>query len=194
MEAGMPTAERKSPGRLLYPLLALVAVAQSGCLLAVAGACAGGAAATGYLYCKGKIYRDYQAGLPDVRNAVHAALLDLHFLIFTEEAKDGKAFLVTRTTNGKKVRIYLDCISSPIPAEGVLTRVAIRVATFGDEDVSARIFDQIAWRLANRATLVPAPAPGPAPPGPPPGPPVGPPVPIQPASFQTTEPPPAKTK
>jgi hypothetical protein len=83
------------------------------------------------------------------------------------------------------VRIYLDCLPSPIPAEGLLTRVSIRVATFGDESVSARILEQIAWRLAHPAPLAPAPQP-----------PLGPPTPIQQTSavqpaFQTTEPPPA---
>jgi hypothetical protein len=184
----MPQAQRNYAVRSLYALVALLVLMQTGCLLTIAGMCAGGAAATGYLYCKGKIYRDYPASLPDVRAAIHAALLDLHFLIFTEEAKDGKAFLLTRTTNGKKVRIYLDCLSSPIPAEGVLTRVSVRVATFGDEGVSARILDQIAWRLTNRPAVIPAPPP------PTSGPPVGPPVPIQPTAFQTTEPPPAKAK
>jgi hypothetical protein len=151
---------------------------QGGCLLALAGV-AGGAAATGYFYYKGRVYRDYAASLPDVRNAVHAALLDMHFLIFTEEVKDGKAFVVTKTTSGKKVRVYLDCLSSPIPAEGMLTRVSIRVACFGDESVSARVFDQVAWRLSHPTTV------GPAPPGPPP---VGAPQPIQQTGFQTTEP------
>jgi hypothetical protein len=188
----MPETERKfSTGRLFYPLIAGLAILQGGCLLAVAGACAGGAA-TGYFYCKGRIYRDYPAGLPDVRNATHAALADLHFLIFTEEPKDGKDFIVTKTAAGKKVRIYLDCLASPIPAEGLLTRVSIRVATFGDESVSARVLDQIAWRLAH-----------PAPVGPTTQPPLGPPTPIQQTSavqpaFQTSEPPaapqPVKTK
>jgi len=173
----MPKTERKHAGRLLYALIAVLALTQAGCLLALAGAAAGGAAAGGYFYCKGRLYRDYSANLPDVRNAVHAALLDLHFLIFTEDAKDGKAFLLTKTTNGKKIRIYLDCLSSPIPAEGLVTRVSIRVATFGDEGISARLFEQIAVRLTHPAPIAPAP---PAP--------VGPPVPVQQTGFQTTEP------
>jgi hypothetical protein len=176
----MPATERKyTPG--LYALIAFVALMPGGCLLAVAGV-AGGAAATGYLYYKGRVYRDYPAALPDVRNAVHAALLDLHFLIFTEEVKDGKGFLITKTTAGKKVRIYLDCLSSQIPAEGLITRVSIRVACFGDESVSARVFEQVAFRLSHTA---PSPI-GPAPPGPPP---TAAPQPIQQTGFQTTEPP-----
>ncbi len=144
----MPASEPKYTARMLYPLVAVLAIVQGGCLLAIAGVAAGGAA-TGYLYCKGRIYRDYPANLPDVRNAVHAGLLDLHFLIFTEEAKDGKAFVVTKTTNGKKVRIYLDSLASPIPAEGLVTRVSIRVGAFGDENISVRILDQVAWRLSH---------------------------------------------
>jgi hypothetical protein len=176
----MPRAVRKVKDRGLYALIAFVALVQGGCLLALAGA-AGGAAATGYFYYKGRVYRDYAANFPDVRNAVHAALHDMHFLVFTEEAKDGKGLLVTKTTSGKKVRVYLDCLASPIPAEGTLTRVSIRVACFGDESVSARIFDQVAWRLGH-----PAPSPvGPAPPGPPP---VAAPQPIQQTGFETTEP------
>jgi hypothetical protein len=172
-------SEKTRPSRL-YALIAVLSLLQGGCLLAVAGV-AGGAAATGYFYCKGRVYRDFPASFPDVHNAVRAALLDLHFVIFTEEAKDGKAFLVTKTTNGKKVRIYLNCLSSPIPAEGLLTRVSIRVACFGDEAVSAHIFDQVAFRLGHPGpVIVPA-----APPGPPP---VVTPPPIQPTGFQTTEP------
>jgi hypothetical protein len=153
----MPKAEQKITGRMLYPIVAFLALAQAGCLLAIAGVAAGGAA-TGYLYYKGRIYRDYPAHLPDVRNAVHASLLDLHFPILTEESKDGKAFLVTKTTNDKKVKIYLDCLASPIPAEGLVSRVSIRVGAFGDEGISARVLDQIAWRLSHAA-----PPPGPAP-------------------------------
>lgn len=182
----MPDAvNRKSYGRVIYPLLAGLALLQGGCLLAIAGVCAGGAA-TGYFYAKGRIYRDYPAGLPAALSAAEAALADLHFLLFTRDVKDGKAFLVTKTASGKKVRIYLDCLPSPIPAEGLVTRVSIRVATFGDESVSARILEQIAWRLAHPNILAPTPQPAPPPPGPP--------VPIQPTSniqpvSQTSEPP-----
>lgn len=162
----------------LYVLIALLALAQTGCLLALAGV-AGGAAATGYFYYKGRVYRDYPASFPDVLNAIHAAMTDLHFVIFADETKDGKAFFVTKTTNGKKVRIYLDSLASPIPSEGLMTRVSIRVACFGDEAISRRIFDQVAIRLGH-----PGPIPA-APPGPPP---IVVAPPVQQTGFQTTEP------
>lgn len=176
----MAATECQASKRSLYALVALVALIQGGCWIALAGV-AGGAAATGYLYYKGRVYHDYPAPFADVRNAIHAALIDLHFFIFTEDVKDGKAFLITKTTAGKKVRIYLDCLSSQIPAEGLVTRVSIRVACFGDESVSARIFEQVAFRLGH-PTPLPAGA-GPA--GPPPLPA---PQPIQATGFQTTEP------
>jgi hypothetical protein len=178
----MPAAKRRSCGWILYLFIAGLAVTSSGCLLAVAGLCAGGAAA-GYCYYKGRIYHDFPAPLPDVRNAIHAALLDLQFPIFTEELKDGKAFFITKTTAGKKVRIYADALSSPIPAEKVLTRVSIRVATFGDEGVSSRIFEQITFRLSHLPAAVPAP----------PDPTLNPPAPVEQTSsvkpFETTPPP-----
>ncbi|MHB1425041.1 MAG: DUF3568 family protein [Gemmataceae bacterium] len=179
----MPRAVSKYTDWGLYALIAVLALAQTGCLLAIAGVCSG-AAATGYFYCKGRIYRDYPAPFSAVHDAVHAALLDLHFAI-NEEAKDGKAFFVTKTTNGKKVRIYLECLSSPIPAEGQFTRVSIRVGAFGDDSVSARIFEQTALRLSHPVIVAPAP------PGPPP---IPVPQPIQQTGFQTTEPAIAPTK
>jgi len=172
VETCIPAKSVGSRVRLLYVLIAVLTLTQSGCLLALAGV-AGGAAATGYFYYKGRVYRDFPASFPEVYNAVRAALLDLNFVIFSDEPKDGKACIVTKTTNGKKVRIYLDCLHSPIPAEGLLTRVSIRVACFGDEAVSARIFNQIAFRLSHPA---PAASAQPAPP------------PVQQTGFQTSEP------
>lgn len=175
-EARMPKVGTKK-GRL-YVLVAVLALAQGGCLLALASV-AGGAAATGYFYYRGRIYRDFAAYFPDVLNATRAALLDLNFAVFADEIKDGKAFFITKTTNGKKVRIYLESLHSPIPSEGLLTRVSIRVACFGDESISARIFDQVALRLSH---------PGPVAPMPHNPPPVAPPPPVQQTGFQTTEP------
>ncbi len=164
--------------RRVYALIAVLALAQGGCLLALAGV-AGGAAATGYFYYRGRIYRDFSACYPDVLNATRAALLDLNFAIFADDIKDGKACLITKTANGKKVRIYLESLHSPIPSEGLLTRVSIRVACFGDEAISARILDQVALRLSHPGPVAPVPhSPSPA----------APPPPIQQTGFQTTEP------
>ncbi len=189
----MPKWERNYQGRMLYLIVAVLSVVSGGCLAVVAGLAAGGAAG-GYLYYKydkGKIYRDYPASLADVRNAVHAALRDLNFQVATEGAKDGRSLVVTHTTDGKKVRVYIDCLASPIPAEGMFTRVSIRVAHFGDEAVSLRILDQVSHHLTPATVIVPVPVPAPGP------------TPLQPTSaikpVAATEPPlappqPVKTK
>jgi len=59
------------------------------------------------------------------------------------------------------VQITLDLLTSPIPADGSMTRVSVRVGHFGDETISTRIHDQIAKH-------VPPPAPPLARPAPPP--------------------------
>lgn len=157
----MPEVEQKHRSRLLVVFVAGLAIVQGGCLLILAGV-AGGATA-GYFFYKGRISQDYPAHLLDVHHAVHAALLDLHFLVLNDEVKDGKAFLLTKTTNGKKVRIYVNSLNSPIPAEGLITRVSIRVACFGDEAISKRILNQIGLHLVPGPAVIPAPPPSPTP-------------------------------
>jgi hypothetical protein len=164
----MSRIKRKRVSQLLYTGVAAAVLLQSGCLLVAAGAAAGGAAA-GYAYYNGRLYRDYPAGMGDTLVAVRGALTDLQFPLVSEES-GAEPFLVTRTTDGSKIRIYLDSVASRVPAEGTVTRVSVRVATFGDEAVSARILDQVARRLAAQGIAVvvppgPAPIPGPPPPG-----------------------------
>ena len=137
------------PGWLLLGLLALV---NAGCLVAAAGVAAG-AGAAGYLYYNGLLYRDYHAGLADTLAAVRAALVELQFPISGEKTDTGSAFVKTRTSDGHTVRIYLDTVPSPIPAEGVMTRLGIRVGVTGDEgagdlDVLARAIEDELGRLA----------------------------------------------
>jgi hypothetical protein len=143
--------------------VATAALLQTGCLLVAAGAAAGGAAA-GYAYYNGRLYRDYPAGMGDTLVAVRGALADLQFPLLSEES-GAAPFLLTRTTDGSKIRICLETVASRVPVEGTVTRVSIRVATFGDEAVSARILDQVARRLAIPIAAAPAPAPAPGVPG-----------------------------
>lgn len=131
--------------KLALPALALVVLGNGGCLLIAAGAAAGGAAA--YTYYNGLLYRDYHANLADSLPAVRVALSELQFPILEQKTDTGTAFLKTRTADGNTVRIHLEVVPSPIPAEGSLTRVGIRVGFAGDEAVSARILDQINLHL-----------------------------------------------
>jgi hypothetical protein len=142
-------------------LLVLAALVNAGCLLAVAGAAAGAAAGAGYVYYNGLLYRDYHASLSDSLLATRTALSELQFPIVEQKGDTGTAYLRTRTADGHTVRIYLDVVPSPIPIEGSLTRIGVRVGYSGDEAISARVLDQISRHLAipsqiPQTTLAPA--------------------------------------
>src|SRR2546423_9821039 len=105
-----------------YMILAVAALANSGCLVVAAGAAAG--AATGYLYMEGNIHRSYAANLDDVQNATRTALADLGMPLIGESREGSTSFLECRTTDGERVRIYLDVQDSGGPA-GPLTRAGV---------------------------------------------------------------------
>ncbi len=155
--------------RILLVMAAALAAVQAGCLLVAAGV-ASGAAATGYCYYKGRYYREYPAALGDALAAARTALTELQFPVLSEEAKNGSAFVASRTADGSAIRIYLDTVESRVPADGpALTRVSVRVGAFGDEEVSKRILDQVSLHLVAPTLLRPMPQPTAAAP-PPPGP------------------------
>jgi hypothetical protein len=181
--AGRPFA------RVATLVLAALALANAGCLLVAAGTAAGGAAAAGYVYYNGLLYRDYPAGMADTLAALKAALLDLQFPLLSEKIDTGEVYVSSRTADGSTIRIWLDVVPSPIPVEAPLTRVSIRVGFSGDRIVSARILDQTTSHLAPLTASPPpprlgppVPAPVPAPPGPAetPAPPVAGPLPARP--------------
>jgi hypothetical protein len=141
--------------------LALAVLAPGGCAAVAVGAV--GAGAAGFAYYNGLRYREYHASLGDTTSATRAALGDLQFPVIEHTTDTGTSTLKTRTNDGHTVRIYLDVVPSPIPAEGSLTRVSIRVGVTGDEGVSARLLDQIYLHLAPpgaaAAALQPTPRP-----------------------------------
>jgi hypothetical protein len=167
--------------------LGLAALLNAGCLVAAVGAAGAGAAAAGYTWYNGVLYRDYSANVADTLSAVRVSLQELQFPIVEEKNDTGSAFVKTRTADGHTVRIFLDIVASPIPAEGALTRVGVRVGFSGDEGVSARILDQVSRHLVARPMPAPVAVPG-APPGPPPASPTL--LPPRPIPVVETSPPP----
>jgi hypothetical protein len=144
---------RRIPNRLTaYLVLVVLTLANSGCLLAVAGAAGG--AAVGYAYYMGKLCETFGASFDDTWAATRTALAELAMPIVKEERKASEGFIESRTADGECVRIHLQAETSKIPAEGQITRVCVRVATFGDHPVSDRVLNQVGVHLA------PAPAPG----------------------------------
>jgi hypothetical protein len=147
--------------RLAYLVLAALALVNGGCLVVAAGAAAGGAAAVGYAVWKGRMYRDYAASLPNTQAAVVAALADLQFPVVNQSAADGETYVESQLADKTKVKIYLDPLPSRVPADGPVTRVSIRVGTFGDEDLTRRLLDQVGSHVfpaAQTGPLRPVPA------------------------------------
>lgn len=139
--------------RTLYLLFALLALANGGCLVVAAGAAAG-AGAAGYAYYKGKICQAYHASFDDTWLATRTALTELGMPIVGEERETTQSgFLKTQTADATPVRVYVDAVPSQIPAEGMLTRVCVRVATFGDPAVSERILRQVGAHLVPAGTV-----------------------------------------
>ncbi len=146
--AGLSQKRTKQIGTVFIGLLLLT---NTGCLAGVilgAGAAAAGGAYAGYAWTKGQLYRDYPADFPRSEAAVRAAMAESQLPLLSQELGAGKAALETRTTDGTTVKICITTGASPLPADGPVTRIAVRVGAFGDEAVSARILDQIGKHLA----------------------------------------------
>jgi hypothetical protein len=148
-----------------------MALVNGGCLAAAAAGAAGGGAAALYAYQRGRLYRDYPASLADTTAAVRTSLAELQFPPGTEKSDGGNFDFETKTTDGAKVRIFLEAQTSRVPAEGPVTSVTVRVGAFGDDKVSARILDQVSLHLVvppgSQAVNAPPPVARPTPPRPP---------------------------
>jgi hypothetical protein len=195
-----PQTKEAFMGRVVQVSLAgLLLVANAGCLVVAAGAAAGGAAAAGYVYFAAPVYQEFPLPLPDAAVATRAALADLQLPLVKEEPTSEGLEIESQTGDKKRIRIVLTARPQKVPTDGVVTRIAVRVATFGDEMVSGRILDQVQIHLPGFPALgapvaqgAQASAPGdrlqPVPQG---APPRAPGAAVQPASYQSAEPPPA---
>lgn len=122
-------------------LLAAVALTNCGCLLVAAGTAAG--AAAGIAYANGKVSATYFAYPNDVWAATRQGLTDLDMPLLKESFDGFKGSLESKTVDGDKVYITMECLPSPGLVEGAFTKLSIRIASFGDRDHSKRIFRQI---------------------------------------------------
>jgi hypothetical protein len=115
-------------------LVSCAAVALSGCLAATAGAVA---AAGAYAYERGELRSTIDAPLDDVYRAAMVATEQLQLPV-VDRAKDAfAAHLTARQIQGGDVRIDLTRESDN------LTRIGVRVGTFGDEAKSRLILQRI---------------------------------------------------
>ena len=133
---------------LLLPFI----ISPSGCLLLAGGAAAGGAA--GYAYYRGNVTETYAADFLTVWNATHDAMYDLGMPVLNETHDAHGGVIESVTGTGEKVKITLKENLPPIPTDPTTTTVGVRVATFGDQEVSQRIHEQIALRASRQPTAV----------------------------------------
>src|SRR5262249_41439439 len=105
-----PGPRRRGPRSCLSTLCLTLAAGGAllqGGRLPVGAGVAGGAAATGYVYYKGRLYRDSPASLGDSLAAVRTGLVELQFPITGEEVKNGSGYLTSKTADGSTIRMYL---------------------------------------------------------------------------------------
>jgi hypothetical protein len=145
---------RRSWTGLAAVVLAGAALANAGCLAAAAGVAAGGVA--GYAYYKGKVSQDYSADLDRTWSATVTALGELGMPVVSQERDNTGGVIESRTSTDDSVHITLDTRSSPIPTEGSMTRVGVRVGTFGDVALSERLLNQLGAHLVARLASPPA--------------------------------------
>ncbi len=134
--------------RGLWLALALLTLANGGCLWLALGAAAGGTA-VGVAYARGKVHSTFAASFDDTWVATRTALTELGLPILEEKRESlGSGYIRSRAGDDAKIQLYFDTEPSKFPAEGPVTRVGVRVDFLGNYDVSARILSQISAHLA----------------------------------------------
>ncbi len=131
---------------LAIPLSATLALANCGCLLVAAGTAAG--AATGIAYVNGNVSATYFAYPRDVWMATMQGLTELGMPLMNQTFDGVKGSLESKTADGDKVFVSMECLSPPNAIDGAFTRLSIRIAHFGDRKGSERIFQQIGSHIA----------------------------------------------
>jgi hypothetical protein len=148
-------------GRIGYALIGLLLLANGGCIwVALGGAAAAGGAAASYVYVRGRLYHDYHTDLAHAQAGVQAAMNELQLTLLQRELDDNKVTFETSAADGTAITVYLKTWAGRIPTDGPVTRVSVRVGAFGDEEVSARILQQVDQHLLPPGQLPINPPPG----------------------------------
>jgi hypothetical protein len=128
---------RSRPVRLALLAGVLSALAlTSGCILAAVGA---GAAAVGYV--EGSLTAPLTTGLDPAARAGNAAIQQLGFAKVSEKKEATSDVIVARTGTDKRIEVKVEFVTNEV------TKVTIRVGTFGDEALSMAILDKIKANL-----------------------------------------------
>ncbi len=133
---------------------AALCAAGNGCLLLAGGAAAGGAA--GYAYYRGNVTEKIDGDFTTVWHATQDALYDLGMPIKKVSRDTLSGVIESQTGNGERVKISIEQIIPKIPTDPPQTEVGVRIATFGDQETSRRILQQIAFRTHAHAVNQPS--------------------------------------
>ena len=123
-----------------------VSVTCSGCVALVLGGAAG---AAGVAYARGDVDRVYPHSMDTVWEATMAALGDLQLRLADYHKDQLTGEITAYTAAGDKVKIKLDSRNM------TMTKLDIRVNTFGDQSMSLAILSKIDQYLPAEATAVP---------------------------------------
>ncbi|HUG89381.1 MAG TPA: DUF3568 family protein [Planctomycetaceae bacterium] len=121
---------------IFVPLIGVAVCATAGGCLAVAL----GGGAVGAAYVLGDIDRTYAYPLDVVWSATHAALAELQLPPGFDSKDQLKAHFDRRTATGDRIRITLS-------SRGPVTKLSLRVNTFGDKSMSHVIVSRIESHL-----------------------------------------------
>lgn len=127
-------------------LLAAGSLSMAGCLFIAAGAAAGGGTAA-YIYFHGNVCQEFVASFDSTWKATLAALNEQRLPVVKNEIDGIKGKLTSRTADNRTLHITLKTMASPIPAEGSVTRVCVRIGLTGDKAASERFLDRVAAHL-----------------------------------------------
>jgi len=152
-------------GRVVYLLLGLLTIANAGCLAVATGAAVAAGGGAYYMYTKGNVAQEYPSSFNDTWQAVETAMKDLQLPIDNHENNGTGGKITSHTRDNSTVVIELETRAGSLPVDGSVTRVGVRVGTFGDQALSERVLSQVSSHLVQANVWRPAPGAAPVAPG-----------------------------
>jgi len=131
---------------IILAYLIFSVVSGTGCIAAAVGGAAA-AGGLGYAYYNGLLERNYIGPIQQVFLSTKKALESLRLPISQETIEISKAHLESKTSDGGRIRIWLEPVQGKSTVTSLTTKVSIRVDLFGDREISRLIFDEIDKQL-----------------------------------------------
>jgi hypothetical protein len=113
----------------------------TGCAALLIGGAAAGAAAAGVMYKEGELQADLEAKPPQALQATERAFRDLIWTKESAKSSATDALATARTATGKEVTVTINRQTENV------SRIGIRIGTFGDENLSRLLYDKIQFFL-----------------------------------------------